>query len=327
MPATDPFSDIIGHAAACEFLRRALSARTLGQALCFVGPSQVGKRTVAERLARALLGVQNLQTHPDFFAVRRESDTAIDHLRKEISVEQVRDLRSRLQLGSFLNSWKIAIIDDAHTLSVAGANALLKTVEEPTQRTLIIFVASTPDALPATIRSRCQVIRFRLVPDAVVARALEALCRDRASAVALTAIAAGRPGAALRLYQDAEWSLADASARSNALQFFGSPLHRRFKMIEELMSSDASPEQSERIAKQVAVWTSVLRSALAVACGAAEAVPGSPELSRSARRAGPHAVSSALRAAVLIPSLIKKNCNVRLCLEQFALSCAWDRPS
>jgi DNA polymerase III subunit delta' len=93
--------------------------------------------------------------HPDFtrLALIEES--------KQIRVEQARELSSHLALASHQGGYKVALIDPADALNWNAANALLKTLEEPPARTVLILVAQQPSRLPATIRSRCQRVRIR----------------------------------------------------------------------------------------------------------------------------------------------------------------------
>ncbi len=91
--------------------------------------------------------------HPDLTVVQPEEDSA------QIRIEQVRDLSQELSLTSHQGHGKVAIVTPADALNRFAANALLKTLEEPQPRTLLVLVASQPSRLPATILSRCQIVR------------------------------------------------------------------------------------------------------------------------------------------------------------------------
>jgi DNA polymerase III subunit delta' len=150
----------------------------LPHALLLAGPAGLGKRDFLAAFVKGLLcqnptdgapcGVcRSCQlvaagTHPDVvtltFGLRKDGVT-----RSEIVVDQIRDLSQRLAMSSQFGGWQIATVDPADAMNAAAANALLKTLEEPTQATLLVLVADEPARLPATIRSRCQRIDF-LVP-------------------------------------------------------------------------------------------------------------------------------------------------------------------
>ncbi|MGH8261265.1 MAG: DNA polymerase III subunit delta' [Steroidobacteraceae bacterium] len=108
--------------------------------------------------------------HPDLLLVRPTDDS------QQIRIEQIRELSAELALTSHQGGYKVAIIDPADSLNRFAANALLKTVEEPPGRTLLILLAAQPSRLPATLRSRCQRIAVR-APDREQSLAwLEAAC-------------------------------------------------------------------------------------------------------------------------------------------------------
>ena len=181
-------------------------------ALMLCGPHGLGKRAFARRFTHALLCERHGEeacgecracrllaagSHPDVigltFGIRKDGVQ-----RREIVVEQIRELSARLAMNSQFGGWQVATIDPADAMNAAAANALLKTLEEPSAQTLLILLADAPWRLPQTIRSRCQRIDFQL-PDREEARAwLEAQGVDDA-AQALAA-AAGNPGLAR------EWS-------------------------------------------------------------------------------------------------------------------------
>jgi DNA polymerase-3 subunit delta' len=92
--------------------------------------------------------------HPNLMRLAPAED------KRDIAIDDVRDLLDRLHLSSHYGQAKIAVISPADALNAAGANALLKTVEEPPPKTHLLFVAERWRALPATLRSRCQIVRF-----------------------------------------------------------------------------------------------------------------------------------------------------------------------
>lgn len=97
------------------------------------------------------------RSYPDFHEITLEEDEK-GKLRKQIVVHQIRELSAKLALTSRQGGWKIALIHPADAMNVNAANSLLKTLEEPAARSLLVLVTSRPAALSATIRSRCQQI-------------------------------------------------------------------------------------------------------------------------------------------------------------------------
>ena len=162
--------------AAWDALAARLSAGRLPHGLLISGQEGLGKGLFAVGLARLALCKQPqgnqacgacsacaqfaAGSHPDFQRVtfeEREGKAGEEGaLKQNISIEQIRDLIGVLQLRSHQGGRKVAVIEPAEGMSIAAANSLLKTLEEPPAETLILLVSSAPGRLPATIRSRCQ---------------------------------------------------------------------------------------------------------------------------------------------------------------------------
>ena len=212
-PSAVRFADVRGHDRAIAFLRRGVEARRLAHAFVFTGPQGVGKGLVARALALGLhcetapfdaCGACNAcrtivaGTHPDVRIVAGPAEG-----RRDISIEQVRDLQRELGFRSLSRHPKVGIVDDAHLLTQQAQNALLKTLEEPNGDSVLVLVAVQASALAPTILSRCQRVGFDPLPTADVVGILERHGRTRAEATALAAYANGSPGRALAL--DAEF--------------------------------------------------------------------------------------------------------------------------
>ena len=150
-------------------VRAAHAGGRLAHALLLAGPRGAGKDHFADGLARFLLceaaGARPCGqcrscvqiaagTHPNLMRLAPAED------KRDIAIDDVRDLLDRLHLSSHYGQAKIAIVSPADALNANGANALLKTVEEPPPATHILLVAERWRALPATLRSRCQILRF-----------------------------------------------------------------------------------------------------------------------------------------------------------------------
>jgi DNA polymerase III subunit delta' len=181
---------IFEHDEAVERFRLALGRGRLASSFLFAGPAGVGKRTFALKLAQAMLcssrpeaqldpcGVcdsctQALAgTHPDFEIVGKPKDKAFIPLESLVGEREHRGqegLCHHIAVKPHLGGRRIAIIDDADYLNIEGANALLKTLEEPPPRSVLILIGTSPAKQLPTIRSRCQLIRFRALPLEVVA--------------------------------------------------------------------------------------------------------------------------------------------------------------
>jgi DNA polymerase-3 subunit delta' len=155
-------------APAREQLQGALTRDRVPHALLIQDAPGAGGVQLAQWLAQELLRAPP-EGHPDFTRVGLIEDS------KQIRVEQARDLSAHLALASHQGGYKVALIEPADSLNWNAANALLKTLEEPPPRTVLILVAQQPSRLPATILSRCQRVRIR-VPEREVALAWLTQC-------------------------------------------------------------------------------------------------------------------------------------------------------
>lgn len=203
------FAAIRGHAKSIDFLRQAVRADRLAHAWIFTGPAGVGKAAVAFAFAAWLqCEVGGDDACGDCAAcrqVRAGSHADVKWLqvesgKREIGVDRAREIKKFAQLAPLYGRMKVAIVDEAHRLSVAAQNALLKTLEDPPGRSVLILVTDNADMLLATIRSRCQRRAFAPLSAADVAAVLvEAHGMTAAAAERLAQLCEGSPGRAIEL--------------------------------------------------------------------------------------------------------------------------------
>ena len=166
-----------------EFCRDSI-ASTLNQgrlphAILLTGQAGLGKTVFAENLVNMLLcqnppknhqpcgacpGCTQLKagTHPDFYRVEFLVDEKTGKVSKEIKVDQIRELTEKLTLSSHQGGYKVAVLNPADAMNINASNSLLKTLEEPSDNTVLVLVCTQPARLPATVRSRCQQIRIEV---------------------------------------------------------------------------------------------------------------------------------------------------------------------
>jgi DNA polymerase-3 subunit delta' len=200
-----PLRSIRGHLDILEKFRRALAKGRLASTFLFVGPAGIGKKTFALRLAQALLCERAPEArlapcgecpschqvvslnHPDVEFIAKPADKAFIPLELLIGDAEHRQragLCYNIALKPYSGRRKVAIIDDADYLNKEGANCLLKTLEEPPPKSVLILIGTSEQRQLPTIRSRCQIVRFQPLAEADVAALLveRGLCDDPALA-------------------------------------------------------------------------------------------------------------------------------------------------
>jgi DNA polymerase-3 subunit delta' len=222
--------DLVGQAAAEAAFEAALARGRLHHAWLLTGPQGVGKATFAYRAARRLLGAPAeavrgplgadpshpvsrqvaARSHPDLLVLAREGPDGKP--RKVIPVDEARRMAEFFSKSPASAPHRVAIIDAADDLNVNAANAILKTLEEPPPRGVLLMVSHAPGRLIATIRSRCRRLAFRpLAPQDAAAFVRERIGTDPEAALRLAHLAHGAPGRALELHAAGALALDDAA--------------------------------------------------------------------------------------------------------------------
>ena len=213
----------------------------LPHALLLTGQPGVGKAGFADFLARLLLCEQpldgaspcgrcpsctllNAGSHPDFRYVSYEINEKTGKLRDSIIVDQIRKLAADLSLKSHAGGYKVAVITPANAMNINAANSLLKTLEEPSDNTVLVLVSDQPGHLPATLRSRCQRFMIGVQDKAPVLEWLSAQV-DTPALETYLQLAGNAPLEALRL------------ARLNALE----RRQKHFSELVDILEGRAAP--------------------------------------------------------------------------------------
>jgi DNA polymerase-3 subunit delta' len=182
MPSPEPRANpiLLGHEEAEATMLDALRAGRIHHAWLITGPDGVGKATLAYRFARRLLAGQPADdslaldpanpvfrrvaaaSHADLLTVERAYDEKRKRMKTQIAVDDVRKINGFMSLTPAEGGWRVVVVDGAEELNQNSANALLKVLEEPPPRAVLLLVCSAAGRLLPTIRSRCR--RLRLAP-------------------------------------------------------------------------------------------------------------------------------------------------------------------
>ncbi len=315
----------IGNARVVEILRRAVELGRLPHALVFAGPAGVGKRSLAVLLAQLLNCASPAKgrscglcsscrkvaggVHPDLRVVEPEG--------AYIKIEQVRQLITEVAFQPFEGRYRIIILDGAEQMRLEAANCLLKTLEEPPSRTIIILITTNPYLLLTTIRSRSRLLQFGVIPEDRIERYLvEHEDWDRAEAHIAAGLCQGSLAAALSF--DAA---AYTAARAQALSFVSLLLaHGSFSEASQLAAGVTKDKEG------FPAWLDTV-SALLRELYYAKIAPErmgqqdiQSELMSLAERTPAEAMVSAIRAVSSLRIAVLGNVNRQIAIEALFLS-------
>lgn len=271
-------SRIVGHDAQAQDFLAAMRGDRPHHGWLFVGPEGLGKAELAVGLARRALAESSgipvtadgwdvpvdhptarymaSGAHPDFYLLNRlpKDDKLLGkprdewpdkvELNRSIKVDQVRALTAKFATKPSLSERRMVVIDSADDLEAGGANALLKTLEEPPSGTVFILISHAPGRLLPTIRSRCRLVRFAPLADDAMTQALRAHLpgADANEIASLVALGRGAPGLAMRR---AGLGLDGLSRKISAIAQDGDPGSSQRVALAQSLSLKAAYEQYE----------------------------------------------------------------------------------
>ncbi|HXF33809.1 MAG TPA: DNA polymerase III subunit gamma/tau [Candidatus Acidoferrales bacterium] len=191
------FADLVGQDAVVRTLTTALETGKLAHAYLFSGPRGSGKTSAAKILARCVNCVNGPTATPDNTCEACEAilnGNALDVLEIDAAsnrgIDEIRALREAVKFAPSTMRYKVYIVDEAHMLTREGANAFLKTLEEPPPHAIFILATTAPEALPATILSRCQRYQFRRISIPVMIERMRSIAQSEKITVDEGALAA-----------------------------------------------------------------------------------------------------------------------------------------
>jgi DNA polymerase III subunit delta' len=265
---------LLAHQNIFSLFERAFANGRLAHAYLVTGPSEVGKLQFALGLAQLVLGAdRSLDSHPDYLFIERGDDPKTGKARAIIALDQIQGVRGKLSRRPMLNGWQAAVIRDAHLMNSSAANALLKTLEEPRDRTVLLLTALDSESVMPTIRSRCQEIRLNRISRAEIEQILLNRDLSKAQSGLLARLADGCPMRAMRLADQPDELDRLRELRRSALGMFGGDYASRWRIIEDVLPKKHSfQEAGERSRELLDVTAELLRDVLLIRNGQDERI-------------------------------------------------------
>ncbi|MGB6985323.1 MAG: DNA polymerase III subunit gamma/tau [Candidatus Aquilonibacter sp.] len=248
------FADLVGQDAVVRTLTHAIEAGKLAHAYLFSGPRGSGKTSAAKILARCINCVQGPTPHPDNTCencIAMLNGTALDVLEIDAAsnrgIDEIRSLREAVKFAPSMMRMKVYIIDEAHMLTKEGANAFLKTLEEPPAHAVFILATTEPEKLPVTILSRCQRYAFRRISIPVMIERMreiatyEGITIDEAALAAIAYRADGGLRDALTMLEQAA-AFADGPITSKVIDLAFGATGRNYAntLLDAVVARDAA---------------------------------------------------------------------------------------
>ncbi|PIS39524.1 MAG: hypothetical protein COT33_01485 [Candidatus Nealsonbacteria bacterium CG08_land_8_20_14_0_20_38_20] len=243
---------LIGHQKQWGILKKLAETGKLSHAYLFSGPEKLGKKKIALELLSLLFGKElGEAVHPDF--------VFIGPTEGEIKISQIRGLSWRLSLKNLSAPFKGAIIDNAHLMNFQAQTCLLKTLEEPRGKAILILVTQYPQSLLPTIISRCQTIKFYPAAGSEIENYLISKGLSEEKAKEIAEISLGRPGLAIDFLLKPEKIEEYRKAVSGIVKIANSNLAIRFQYAKKISENPAGSRFTGEILE---IWLWYLRKIL-----------------------------------------------------------------
>ena len=179
------FGAVVGQDSIVKTLKNSISCNNFGHAYMFFGPRGVGKTTISKILARSINCLENSNGEACGKCkncINSADKDCVDIIEIDAAsnngVDEIRELRSKVNLVPSFLKYKVYIIDEVHMLSIGAFNALLKTLEEPPEHVIFILATTDPQKVPETIISRCQCFSFKRIPNEAIVDKLKFVCEE-----------------------------------------------------------------------------------------------------------------------------------------------------
>lgn len=322
---------IIGHSTQIKFLKQSLHNKKFNHAYIFCGPNDIGKKAVAKLFSQSIIcenfknNIENTPCqkcqncihlskgiYPDYFEINVEPE------KKDISIEQIKELQYNFKLKSFLEGHKIVIIDEADKLNDTSANALLKTLEEPFEDSIIILVVENLKNVLPTIISRCQIVKFNYVNEDLIYDYLKKKEEKRENIRLVAKFINGQPGL---LFQESldEYINIYKDNIEYIEQIINSKDYQKIKIIDEILKDCLNKD----LEKLVNIWLIYFHDLFLLKTLNYEKIINQGKLNSLKILEKKYSLEKILhifKALIKIPDQLQKNINPKILIENLILN-------
>lgn len=296
--------NVFGHDKQVAKLKKVAQSEKVPHALLFAGPDAIGKRKTAKEFIKHLNCENNEACGECRFCrefERQQLDFTEIKSEDEITIDEIRDLQDSLALTSTgKEAYKTAVIDNAHLLNRQAQSCLLKTLEEPPGKSVIILVTDRPNFLFDTILSRVWQINFTPVHSKLIKEKLISRGADPEEAETITEVSFFRPGLAIKLFENPEFKEDWLQKREDIAELREASYPDRFEYVKKMSKDRSEAEETLRI------WIAFLREKMIEKLKTDQSIE---EIEKSLR-----AAQKSLKA------LSRTNVNLKLSLEKLIIN-------
>jgi len=256
--------EVIGHQKILKFLQRSTTNNHLVNSYLFYGPKHIGKTRVAETFISNLFclnkeknsffpcgmcsACQQLikKIHPDVIYLGSSFSSIKLTPQGKIGVEQARQIKAFLYSSPFSAPHKVVIIEDTDNLTLPAANALLKLLEEPPQKSIIILISRSFIYLPATLRSRCQILRFSFpLKEEIINFLKQKYSLKEEKIEEILSLSLGRPGLAIQFAINFKELEQEKSLINDFISLLSEDdSESKFRLVDLILNTKKNPQQS-----------------------------------------------------------------------------------
>lgn len=267
--------DILGHEKAKKYMENSLISKNLHHCYILLGPKGVGKEKFARLCVKSFLCSSEKSyipcglcihckyfdqgAHPDFFKIFLSLSEQGER-KKNISIEQIKEVQRNLSVRPLLSNYKGVIIDSAESFSEKASNALLKTLEEPTENTIIFLITTSLRTILPTIQSRSYVIHFYSIDNNLIYEDLLTKGATRDQARLFSSLSCGIPSIAIEFFNDSKKYDEYKSSFFQCLEYITLPAYKKIIVCQKIFQKKKNFVESGDTARLLLdIWLKAIR--------------------------------------------------------------------